>query len=60
MKKQSIRFLALFLAVLMVLSGCTAAPADGTTQPADATAETAAESGSKEPKKRGRKPKAEN
>ena len=38
MKKQSIRFLALFLAVLMVLSGC-AAPADGTTQPADATAE---------------------
>ena len=39
MKKQSIRFLALFLAVLIVLSGCTAAPADGTTQPADATAE---------------------
>ena len=35
MKKQSIRFLALFLAVLMVLSGCTAAPADGTTQKAD-------------------------
>ena len=39
MKKLSIRFLALFLAVLIVLSGCTAAPADGTTQPADATAE---------------------
>ena len=39
MKKQSIRFLALFLAVLMVLSGCTAAPADGTTQPTDVTAE---------------------
>ena len=29
MKKQSIRFLALLLAVLMVLSGCAAAPADG-------------------------------
>ena len=39
MKKQTVRFLALLLAVLMVLSGCTAAPADGTTQPADATAE---------------------
>ena len=39
MKKQIIRFLALFLAVLMVLSGCTAAPADSTTQPADAIAE---------------------
>ena len=35
MKKQIIRFLALFLAVLIVLSGCTAAPADGTTQKAD-------------------------
>ena len=35
MKKQSIRFLALLLAMLMVLSGCTAAPADGTTQKAD-------------------------
>ena len=35
MKKQSIRFLALLLAMLMVLSGCAAAPADGTTQKAD-------------------------
>ena len=35
MKKQSIRFLALLLAMLMVLSGCAAAPADGTTPKAD-------------------------
>ena len=35
MKKQSIRLLALLLAMLMVLSGCAAAPADGTTQKAD-------------------------
>ena len=39
MKKQSIRFLALLLAMLMVLSGCAAAPADGTTQQTDAIAE---------------------
>ena len=32
MKKQSIRFLALLLAMLMVLSGCTTAPAEQTTK----------------------------
>ena len=32
MKKQTIRFLALLLAMLMVLSGCTTAPAEQTTK----------------------------
>lgn len=38
MKKQTVRILSLFLALLMVLSGCAAGPADSMAQQTDATA----------------------